>query len=251
MLVKKINLKYKYMKNEEKVYLVKSYNGNQYQGPYGYVLGKWKLVNVENDSDILNWYHTVGNSKTDPIFKVSDKLSGIKLTKQGNINYNKSEIKTVLNKNNQKEFNVCSNLKINSKNSDDFDFIFNLQKKAQESAYGFDFKTMSMKEVADFWFVNSHSLQDEIHEMFDALGGMHDGIGNAGWKYWKSKNKITKDIKVSDLSERDLKELKFEIVDAFHFMINFAVSINMTGSELYNMYVSKNEENINRQKNNY
>lgn len=237
--------------NIEKSYFVKKFNGNAYQGPFGYVLGKWELVNVEDTSDRVNWYQTEEISKSLPKFNLGDKVSGIELTIAGNVNYNKTNIKIESHVENQKEFNVCSNLKVDSENSRDFDFIFNLQKSAQECAYGFNFESMSMKEVADFWFVNSHSMQDEVHEMFDALGGMHDGIGNAGWKYWKSKNKLTNDMKISDLSERDSKELKFEVVDAFHFMINFAVSIGMTGSEFFNMYKSKNKENIDRQKNNY
>ena len=110
---------------------------------------------------------------------------------------------------------------------------------------------MTLKDICDFWLMNKHALTDELHEMFDALGGIDDGIGNSVWKPWKNDNLEAKSMTVKNLSDRDLSELKFEIVDAFHFLINFAVSINMTGSELYSMYISKNLENTNRQKNNY
>ena len=81
---------------------------------------------------------------------------------------------------------------------------------------------------------------------------MHDGVGNAVWKFWKkSKHETVKDKKVSDLSERDKIELKFEILDMLHFFLNYANSIGMTAEEMYNMYVAKNKENIERQKRGY
>jgi hypothetical protein len=87
--------------------------------------------------------------------------------------------------------------------------------------------------------------------MFDALGGINDGIGNAAWKFWKSLHCDSEVLTIEDLSDKDLLELKFEIVDAFHFMINFAISIGMTGSEVYSLYKIKNKENFERQENNY
>lgn len=147
--------------------------------------------------------------------------------------------------------NKCKSLSIENLRSKDFDLIFDLQKSTQENTYNYDFSNMSLKDISNFWLMNRHALSDEISEMFDALGGIENGIGNAVWKPWKQDHKKASSMTINDLSHNDLKELKFEIVDAFHFLINFAVSINMTGSEFYNMFISKNLENINRQKNNY
>ena len=58
-------------------------------------------------------------------------------------------------------------------------------------------------------------------------------------------------MNIDSLSEGDLMELKYEVVDMFHFAINFAVSIGMTGSEFFSMYLSKNQENHKRQQNGY
>jgi dimeric dUTPase (all-alpha-NTP-PPase superfamily) len=58
-------------------------------------------------------------------------------------------------------------------------------------------------------------------------------------------------LKFSDLSPSDQIECKFEIVDILHFFMNMAVSIGMTPQEMYNMYMSKNLENRERQKNGY
>ena len=147
--------------------------------------------------------------------------------------------------------NKCSNLKISNKTSKSLDHIFEIQRNAQENNYNFNFKDLNLKELAHVWFSNKHALDDEMCEMFDALGGINDGIGNAAWKYWKSDHAKAKNMTINDLSKKDLLELKFEIVDAFHFLINFAVSINMTGSEFYNLFLSKNQENADRQKRNY
>ena len=147
--------------------------------------------------------------------------------------------------------NKCSSLFISDKKSKSLDHIFDLQKKSQENNYNFKFEGLSLKEIAGLWFSNKHALDDEICEMFDALGGVNDGIGNAAWKYWKKNHSFAEKMTIKDLSDEDLLELKFEIVDAFHFLINFAVSIGMTGSEFYNMFIAKNQENTDRQNRGY
>lgn len=150
--------------------------------------------------------------------------------------------------------NECSDLKIEdlySKSTDTLGDIMNLQKNTQEQTYGFTFDDMTLRQVMDFWHINTHALVDEIHEATDALGGIKDGDGNAVWKYWKSAHDKYETMMFEDLSENDKLECKFEIVDILHFFMNYAISIGMTPAEMYNMFMSKNEENRNRQKNNY
>jgi hypothetical protein len=125
------------------------------------------------------------------------------------------------------------------------------QKRMQEETYKVNFDNMSIEEIKDFWLVNMHSLKDELHEMMDALGGIKDGDGNAVWKYWKKDHKKYKDLKISDLSEGDRKELFMEWIDGLHFFINFASSIGLDSKTVYNYYFAKAEENKNRQKNGY
>lgn len=150
--------------------------------------------------------------------------------------------------------NTCSELHIDdlySKSSDTLGDILALQKDTQEKVYGFDFSNMTLREIMDFWHVNTHSLIDEIHEATDALGGIKDGSGNAVWKYWKKDFKKYESMKFSDLSQNDQLECKFEIIDMLHFFMNYAISIGMTPQEMYNMYMSKNQENRDRQKRGY
>lgn len=143
------------------------------------------------------------------------------------------------------------NINISKNVGIEFEEVFKIQKQLQEM-YGTKFdENSTIKELASFWMINKHSIEDELCEMFDALGGIDDGIGNAGWKYWKKENSKAKEMKISDLSQGDIKELKYEIVDVFHFFLNFAISIGMTGNELLSMYINKAKENVNRQSNDY
>lgn len=150
--------------------------------------------------------------------------------------------------------NTCANLKIPdlySKSKDTLGDILNLQAETQKNIYDYDFQNMSIRDIMNFWHMNTHAIIDEIHEATDALGGIKDGSGNAVWKRWKKDYSKFENIKFSDLSHSDQIECKFEIVDMLHFFMNYAASIGMTAQEMYNMYMSKNEENRRRQSSGY
>lgn len=126
-----------------------------------------------------------------------------------------------------------------------------LQKMLQDKHGHKNFKDMTLSDIVQFWYVNTHALNDEVHEAFDALGGIKDGIGSASWKTWKKDNAKMSEMTLSDLSEDDYKELLMEVVDMFHFFMNFWISIGGTPEALYNMYMAKNKENHERQKRGY
>lgn len=129
--------------------------------------------------------------------------------------------------------------------------IMQHQKEMQENTYGFDFDQMSIRDIMNFWHTNTHALIDEVHEMTDALGGIKDGSGSAVWKYWKKDHSKYENMKISDLSFDDRKELYMEWVDILHFMMNYAASIGLDAKTAYNYYFAKAEENKNRQKRGY
>jgi hypothetical protein len=150
--------------------------------------------------------------------------------------------------------NKCAELEIEdlySQSTDTLGDILNLQSETQRTVYGYNFEEMNLRELMEFWHMNNHALIDEIHEATDALGGIQDGDGNAIWKKWKKAYASFSDKKFSDLSSSDQLECKFEIIDMLHFFMNYAASIGMTPQEMYNMYMSKNQENRRRQQNNY
>lgn len=150
--------------------------------------------------------------------------------------------------------NECKDLEVNDFYKDSKTHladIMNHQKEMQEKTYGFNFADMSIRDIMNFWHTNTHALIDEVHEMTDALGGIKDGDGNAVWKYWKTAHTKYENMKISDLSESDRKELYMEWVDILHFFMNYAASIGLDAQTAYNYYFAKAEENKNRQKRGY
>jgi hypothetical protein len=129
-----------------------------------------------------------------------------------------------------------------SKNS--LEDLYSLQAETQQMYFKKQgrkpFSEMNIGDVIDFLMVTNHAIIDELHEMVDAVGGIEDGVGNE-----------IRQKKLSDLSPGDLKELKMEWIDVMHFVFNAGLAIGVTPAEFYNYYLSKNEENWNRQKNSY
>jgi predicted DNA-binding protein YlxM (UPF0122 family) len=149
--------------------------------------------------------------------------------------------------------NKCADLNVKDYTqeiSDTLGFIYNKQVELQEKL-GFNFKDLTLKEIADFWMMNKHAMSDELNEMFDALGGINDGIGSAVWKHWKKDNAKASNMKMTDLSEADRLELFYEWIDGLHFYLNFAISIGMTSKDIVNLYAAKQAENLERQKRGY
>lgn len=136
------------------------------------------------------------------------------------------------------------------KNKSSLADLYNLQAKTQEMYFTKQgrklFSEFTIGDLVDYLAVNNHAIIDELHEMMDAVGGIKDGVGNAAWKPWKSANEGIRQQSLKDLSEGDLKELKMEFIDVMHFVFNAGLAIGITPNELYNYYLSKNEENWNR-----
>ena len=113
----------------------------------------------------------------------------------------------------KKQFNECADLVIEEVDADIntcFELQLELQKKFPETE---NIGDQTIAETAVSAQRNMHAFMDEVMEFMDAMGGMHDGYKNGAWKYWKQDYKKAKEDKISDLSPRDLQELKFEYVD--------------------------------------
>jgi hypothetical protein len=155
-------------------------------------------------------------------------------------------------------YQQCSHLEVKdeySKSTNTLKDLYNLQKDIQENVYGYNFKEMQdmpLSKVREFFDWNYAAIQDELREMFDALGGVKHGIGNAVWKPWKKDfHDKAPNMTLNQMHPEDKKELKMELIDIQHFLFNLMLAVEMTEEELFNYYMSKNEENRNRQKNNY
>lgn len=156
--------------------------------------------------------------------------------------------------NNQVNFQECAHLEIEdifATSENTLADLYNLQKDIQENVYGYDFSKLQagpLPELRQFFDWNYHAIQDELRETFAALGGMSDGIANGVWKPWKKAyHEQAPNMSLNDMSERDLKELKMELIDIQHFLFNMMLAVGMTPEELMNFYFAKNAENRRRQ----
>jgi hypothetical protein len=125
--------------------------------------------------------------------------------------------------------NECKDLEVKDLYSDSSTHLHDMmthQKYMQEYTYNLDFSEMTIAEIKD-------------------------GSGSAVWKYWKKDHKKYENMKISDLSEGDKKELYMEWVDVFHFFMNYAASIGLDAKTAYNYYYAKAEENKKRQHRGY
>lgn len=208
------------------------------------------FANYLTNSEFIN------NMKPGNIFSGA-KLLINKVNQNESINIDgNSNFKFIGNSVNTDNFQQCSHLidgyeDLYSKSNDTLADCYNLQADTQKNVYGYDFKNMSLRDIMNFWHMNNHALIDELHEATNALGGIADGDGSAIWKKWKKAYNSFDNKSISDLSESDLLELKFEVVDLFHFFLNIPISIGMSVKELYNLYMLKNKENRDRQARGY
>lgn len=110
---------------------------------------------------------------------------------------------------------------------------------------------LTIADLADFMLYMSHALQDEVHEMVDALGGIEDGVGSGSWKMWKKNHQQARTMKLTDLSDRDRQNLYMEIADMTHFFLSMVMATGMTAKDFYNYFRTKSLENVARQERGY
>ncbi|QPB12329.1 hypothetical protein [Providencia phage PSTCR6] len=104
------------------------------------------------------------------------------------------------------------------------------------------------------WLRNQDDyIADETRELYTSLGGMSNGekAASAIWKPWKTDHAKMQNTLFSDLSEEDQLEVKFELIDQFHFFMNKFIALGMDAKEIYELYYLKNAENFDRQNRGY
>ncbi|MGL5308219.1 MAG: hypothetical protein ACRC9Y_19200 [Aeromonas veronii] len=106
--------------------------------------------------------------------------------------------------------------------------------------------------LLDFLRLQDDFIADETRELYTSLGGMSNGKdASAIWKPWKASHEDRRLTFFSELSEEDRLEVKFEMIDAFHFIMNKFIALGMDAEEIFKLYYLKNAENFKRQENGY
>ena len=171
------------------------------------------------------------------------------------------------------EFNSCANLindeKIKecnkiysdllSKGKDPLEYMLNAQNSLQvhlsETVEGNKCPNDLTKigEIYDWLRDNKIALDDEFREVVDALPGMNlpEKERSALWKKWKANHLKLREKDISELEPNELKELKFELIDMWHFFMNMMLGLRISSKELFTYYYYKNLENIRRYNSKY
>jgi len=85
----------------------------------------------------------------------------------------------------------------------------------------------------EFWTREMYiAMNQELSEMLDWIN----------YKSWKTYKTPTED---------DIKELKIELIDLQHFLINLYIIWDMGAEEVKRLFTGKHKENIKRQERNY
>lgn len=171
------------------------------------------------------------------------------------------------------EFNSCANLindeKIKecnklyedllSKGKDPLEYMLNAQNSLQvhlsETVEGNKCPDDLSKigEIYDWLRDNKIALDDEFREVVDALPGMNlpEKERSALWKKWKANHLKLREKDISELEPNELKELKFELIDMWHFFMNMMLGLRISSKELFTYYYYKNLENLRRYNSKY
>lgn len=108
-------------------------------------------------------------------------------------------------------------------------------------------------EIYDWLRDNKIALDDEFREVVDALPGMNlpEKERSALWKKWKANHLKLREKDISELEPNELKELKFELIDMWHFFMNMMLGLRISSKELFTYYYYKNLENLRRYNSGY
>lgn len=171
------------------------------------------------------------------------------------------------------EFNSCASLinkdKLNegvkkytellANGHDPFLYLMEMQNSLQEdlaSKLSYIKKPRDLTKLGDIYEYirdNKIALDDEFREVVDALAGveMAEKDRSALWKKWKTNHNKISDKTLDQLTNNELKELKFEYIDMLHFFINIGLALKIDACEIFVYYYYKNIENARRYANNY
>jgi len=91
------------------------------------------------------------------------------------------------------------------------------------------------------------SDKERIALTYELLNCIHNEVeevrDHLPWKSWKRYEGFD--------YRQSLPEIKMEVIDLLHFVIELAICCDMTTEEISQSYVAKHQENLNRQTRNY
>lgn len=104
------------------------------------------------------------------------------------------------------------------------------------------------------WLRNQKDyVDDEFRELLTSLGGMSNGekAASSVWKPWKAQHAEFRNRRIDELPPEDQLEIKFEMIDILHFVLNMFHGLGLSAEEIFKLYYLKNAENFARQDRGY
>ena len=99
-----------------------------------------------------------------------------------------------------------------------------------------------MQQKLNDFIIDNHNLRDQYtsevwiqKNILALISELGETLNEVNFKWWKNPKTINK------------QALKEELVDVLHFFISMCLHSGMTADELYQIYLDKNKENLNRQ----
>lgn len=139
--------------------------------------------------------------------------------------------------------NKCSQLfkdvkKLENPVVDMFNLQLSLQKHLAEKGKAINYESASFKERVDDISIQWRNMNMEMQELLERLP----------WKEWKSYSAS----QLADFESEETKiETYYEFIDVFHFFMNIGLALGIDGETFEKLYVTKNQENFERQKRGY
>lgn len=119
------------------------------------------------------------------------------------------------------------------------------QQNKWQNDLGYDFNAMSVEERVAYAKEMSIHMTQELHESLYEL---------PFFKPWKNYSALTSFEQAFDEGFEGycmLRKAKDEVVDMWHFFMNYMLALGMTADDLYTGYKEKNAENYARQEEGY
>lgn len=111
----------------------------------------------------------------------------------------------------------------------DLDTMMEMQRALQSKINGYDIEDQSTELRIQNIALNVLALTDELHE----------ALNETGWKPWATSRFINE------------LELRMELIDAFHFLMNLFLHAGMSAADVWELYARKHGVNVDRQENGY
>lgn len=102
-----------------------------------------------------------------------------------------------------------------------------------------EYRAQTVGELTNRVLANAMALQQELAETIDWLP----------WKSWKNYGTLPDEAIESH--EELVNEVKFEVIDMMHFLLNMAIALGMSWDEVLDIFYTKQRENRARQERGY